>query len=90
MKKVPGMHILNSLDLQDELRRNYHLISEHEYSFDTKFSLAIVEEIFERRTQEIDYHYIIITFNSVPMNVRNANYIELLKSAPIKMFLPPP
>ena len=42
VQEMPGMHILNSLD---------HLVSEHQHRFQTEFSLAVVEQVLQRRAE---------------------------------------
>ena len=49
------------------------LICQHQDSFELKSSSAIIEKVFERRTEEIENHHIVISFNAVPPNIRDAH-----------------
>lgn len=50
----------------------HELISEEESSLEGEFAVAEVEEIFERRTEQIEYHRVVIAFNSEPPHERNS------------------
>jgi len=50
-----------------------HLVCEHKYRFQAKFSFTVVKEIFEARPQQINNHYIIIAFYTKPVHIGHAN-----------------
>ena len=58
----------------DAIVPTYHLISKHKNSFERELSLAIVEKVFKTRAKQINDHHIVVTLNTKPMNVWNANY----------------
>jgi hypothetical protein len=51
----------------------YHLVSEHEHSLELELALAVIEEVLERGTQQVNDHHIVISFHAEPMNVWNSN-----------------
>ena len=51
----------------------YHLIGEHEHRFEGKFALAVVEEVLERGSQQVDHHNVVVALYSEPVHVRDAN-----------------
>ena len=46
----------------------YQLISQKEYSLESKLAVAEVEQVLERWTKEIDHHRIVIALGSEPAN----------------------
>lgn len=50
-----------------------HLIGQHQHGLQTELPLAIVEQIFQRRAQKIDYHDIVVTFDPKPMHIWHAD-----------------
>jgi hypothetical protein len=64
MQKVPRMDEFNSLE---------HLISKHKHCFERELAFAVVEEVLETGTQEIDDHHVVVSFNSEPVDVWNSN-----------------
>jgi len=68
-KEVIWLHIsVNEMIVMEEFEALYHLISQHHSSFNGEFSFAVVEEIFQARTQKIHNHCIVISFNAKPMD----------------------
>jgi hypothetical protein len=51
----------------------YQLISEHEHSLHGELAAAIVEEILERRAEQIHDQHAVITFLAKPTDRRNTN-----------------
>jgi hypothetical protein len=45
------------------------LVSEHQDSLQLELSLAVVEKVFKRRSEEVDDHDIVISFYTKPMDV---------------------
>ena len=58
----------------------YHLIGEHQDCFQWKFPFAIVEKILKRWAQKVNYHHIVVTFNTKPVNIWDSNYNNMSKS----------
>mmetsp|Transcript_12576 Transcript_12576/g.26627 ORF Transcript_12576/g.26627 Transcript_12576/m.26627 type:complete len:345 (+) Transcript_12576:829-1863(+) len=48
------------------------LIGQHQYGLELEPPAAIIEQIFQRGTQEIQDHDVVITLDAVPSHVRNA------------------
>jgi hypothetical protein len=46
-----------------------HLIGKHQHSLQREMAIAKVEEVLERRTKQIDYHHIVVAFDSKPQNL---------------------
>ena len=51
----------------------HQLVCQKQNSLETEFAVAEVEEVFERRTEEIDYHCVVVAFRSKPADERNAD-----------------
>lgn len=51
-----------------------HLLGNHDHSLDGKASVAVVEEILERRTQEIDDEDVVKTLLAKVVHIGNAGY----------------
>ena len=56
----------------------YHLICEHQHCFHRKFPLAEVEKVLKTGPQKINNHHVVVSFDSEPMHIRNANYKNVL------------
>ena len=52
----------------------YHLIGEHQDSFEGKFALAVVEKVLKTRAEQVDHHDVVVTLHAKPVNVWNTNY----------------
>lgn len=63
MDKTPCVDVLNSAN---------ELIGQEQDCFVCKLAIAIVKQIFERGSQKINYHGVIITFSTIPSNKWNA------------------
>jgi len=48
-----------------------HLFTEHAYSLETKFAAAVLEKLLETGAENLHDHGLVVTFDSVPINVRN-------------------
>ena len=55
-------------------RKTYHLISKHQDCLKGELALAIVEEIFQTRAQEINDHDIVVSLNTEPVNIWDADF----------------
>jgi len=64
MEEVLGVDVFNTGD---------HLVSKHEGSLEGELAAAEVEEIFERRSEEINDHDVVVTFNTIPPDVGNTH-----------------
>ena len=51
----------------------HQLVCQKQNSLETEFAVAEVEEVFERRTEEIDYHCVVVAFGTEPTNKRDAD-----------------
>jgi hypothetical protein len=57
----------------DVLHTRYQLISEEENRLERELSVAEVEEIFERRAEEIEDHGVVIALGAEPSHKGNTN-----------------
>ena len=57
----------------DELVPLQHLVGEHQDCLEGEFTFTVVEQVLQAGTQQIDDHHVIITFDSEPVDVGNAN-----------------
>mmetsp|Transcript_30923 Transcript_30923/g.95494 ORF Transcript_30923/g.95494 Transcript_30923/m.95494 type:complete len:332 (-) Transcript_30923:16-1011(-) len=64
VQEVLGMHKLDAAD---------HLVSEHQRRLQAVLAPAEVEEVFQRRAEEIDHHDVVVALDTVPPHVRNSN-----------------
>jgi hypothetical protein len=64
MQEMPAVNVLNPLN---------HLVGKHEHGLKTKLSFAVVEKILKRGSKQIDNHYIVISFDSKPVDVRDSD-----------------
>jgi len=64
MDKILGVHVLDTVN---------HLICKHENCLEGELAIAEVEEILERRSQQIDNHDVVVTLDSVPMHIGDTN-----------------
>jgi hypothetical protein len=51
----------------------YHLVSEHEDSFEGKLALAVVEKVFEGGAQQVNHHNVVITLHAEPVHIWNSD-----------------
>ena len=56
----------------------YHLISEHQHSLEGELSLAVIEQVLQTGSQQINNHDIVVTLDAKPVNVRDSDLITLL------------
>ena len=49
------------------------LISEHEDCFELEAAAAVVEEVFEGWTEEVEDHYVVVAFDAVPADIGDAH-----------------
>lgn len=59
-----GMDVLDSRD---------QLVGQEENGLEGKFSIAEIEKIFERRTEEIEHHGVVVTLGSKPADERDTD-----------------
>lgn len=59
----------------------YHLFRDHYHSLDGESSVAVIEEIFQTRTQKIDHKDVVQTFLPEIIHIGDASYILLACSA---------
>ena len=77
-QKVVWLHIsVEEVTRVDELDSLQHLIGEHQHGFERKLPLAVVEEVLETGSQQIDNHHVVVTFDAKPMHVWNTNYEKM-------------
>lgn len=57
-----------------EWLNTYHLICKHENSLQGEFSLAIVEQILQTWTKQVNNHNIVVSLNSKPMHIWDSNF----------------
>ena len=55
--------------------QTYHLISQHKDSFEGELALAVVEKVLKTGSEEVDDHDVVVSLNSKPVDVRDADYI---------------
>ena len=55
-----------------ELEARDHLVGEHEHRLERQSFAAVVEEIFERRTEKINDEHIVISLRTKPFDARNS------------------
>ena len=51
----------------------YHLICKHEDSLEGELPLAVVEEVFQTRSQQVNDHHIVVAFHAEPVHVWDSN-----------------
>ena len=61
------MQIVSAVDA------TYELIGQKEHGLERELAVAEVEEILQRRPEEIDDHRIVVAFGSEPPNERNTD-----------------
>ena len=54
--------------------QTYHLVGEHEDSFETKLALAVVEEILKTRPEQVDNHDVVVALDAEPVHIWDTNY----------------
>jgi len=73
-KEVVGLHIsVDEMIIVQEFKSLDHLVRQHQSRFDCEFALAIVEEVFQTWPKQIHNHSVIVTFNSEPVDCRDAS-----------------
>ena len=65
MNEVIVVQVLKSLN---------HLVSYHEHSLKRELPFAESEEVFERRSQNVHDHAVVVTFNAEPVYLRDSDY----------------
>jgi hypothetical protein len=74
MDEIFGMNILDAGNLPISLSNGtYQLISQQQNRLERKFSVAEVEQIFQRRPQKINHHAHVLSFDAIPANKGNTN-----------------
>ena len=63
----------------------YHLVGEHEHRFERELALAVVEQVFQGGTEQVDHHHVVVTLHAKPMHVWNANYRDRNRSKLVKI-----
>ena len=56
--------------------KTYHLIGEHEYGFEGKLALAVVEKVFKTWAKQVNHHDVVVALYTKPVDVWNANYLS--------------
>ena len=56
--------------------KTYHLIGEHEYGFEGKFALAVVEKVFKTGAKQVNHHDVVVALYAKPVDVWDANYLS--------------
>jgi hypothetical protein len=51
-------------------------IGKHEDCLQREFALAVVEKVFKRGPKQVDDHYVVVTLNTEPMDVWDADYLK--------------
>ena len=51
------------------------MIGEHEDCFELEAAAAVVEEVFEGRTEEVKDHDVVVSFNAVPAYVGDSHWM---------------
>lgn len=51
----------------------YHLVSKHEHGLERELALAVVEQVLEGGTEQVDYHYVVIAFDPKPVHIWNSD-----------------
>jgi len=54
--------------MHDEMS-TYHLIGQHEDGFKRKLALAVVEQILQTGSEQIDHHDVVVSFHTKPMYI---------------------
>jgi len=68
-QKVIWLHVsMNKMIVMDKFKSLNHLVGQHQSSLDGQFSLAIVEDVFQTRSQQVHDHRVIISFNAKPVD----------------------
>lgn len=49
----------------------YHLLSYHNNGLDRELAVAVVEQILQTGTEEVDYKYVVKTFLAKVINIRD-------------------
>ena len=49
------------------------LVGEHEDGFELEAAAAVVEEVFEGGAEEVEDHYVVVAFDSVPPDVGDSH-----------------
>jgi len=57
--------------LVHELEASDHLLRQHAHSLETKFAIAVLEKILERRAQQLHDHALVVALNTIPVNLRD-------------------
>ena len=65
MDEVVGVHVLEA---------GYHLIGQHAHGLQSELTAAVLEQIFERMAKKLHDHSLVVTFNTVPLNLGNTFY----------------
>ena len=74
-KEIIGLNVAMDEGLgMDVFQPAEELVGKHEHRLELESPAAVIEQILQRRTQQIQYHHIVITFNSVPTNVGDSDY----------------
>lgn len=67
----------------DYLLASYHLLRHHDHRLCRKSSIAVVEKVFQRRSQEIDDEYVMEAFLAKVVDVRYASLTILASLHPL-------
>ena len=66
-----------------ELESLEHLVCQHENGLEAELPLAVVEQVLQGWTQQVDDHDIIVSLHPEPVHVRNAHYRKKVKFRPM-------
>ena len=65
MDEVVRVHELEAAD---------HLLGQHAHGLQSELTTAVLEQIFERMAKKLHDHSLVVSFNTVPVDVRDALY----------------
>ena len=73
-KEIIGLNVAMDEGLgMDVFQPAEELVGKHEHRLELESPAAVIEQILQRRTQQIQYHHIVVAFNSVPTNVGDSD-----------------
>jgi hypothetical protein len=51
----------------------YHLIGEQQHRLEAEAAIAKVEQVLQRRSEQVEHHHIVVALAAKPRDVRNAD-----------------
>lgn len=52
---------------------SHHLIGEHEHGLEAELAIAEIEQILQRRSQQLHHHHVEVALAAVPQHVGDAH-----------------